>query len=100
MSCYVDMLKFSRLICGVWVDKNSTGNDQNPSARSMKPVAPDLACWSMEAPNKQASTCLGELASQTRPRNTRNGSLRNHNLLGGFNPSEKYESVGMIIPNI
>ena len=38
--------------------------------------------------------------SITRPRNTRNGSLRNHNLLGGFNPSEKYESVGMIIPNI
>ena len=23
-----------------------------------------------------------------------------HDLVGGFNPSEKYESVGMILPNI
>ena len=26
--------------------------------------------------------------------------LINHTLVGGFNPSEKYWSVGMIIPNI
>ena len=29
-----------------------------------------------------------------------NNGLEKDNLVGGFNPSEKYQSVGMIIPNI
>ena len=82
------MLKFSRLIWKFgWIKTQQEMRHPQCQVDETKHL---LAFWSMEAPNKQASTCLGELAPQTRPRNTRNGSLRNHNLVGGFNPSEKY----------